>query len=141
MSQLSELFDLVGMLARRRRQLGERCFATLGLNHTEARLLTLLEQENGESTQDALSNKLFIDRSNSGRALKGLESSGYVIRAVDASDKRTRSVQMTTKGRAVVAEIARLRKEMADTFFGKMTNEEAGLILNLLRTSFGESEI
>lgn len=73
MSNRQELFDLIGALGRRRYQVGEQAFSSLGLNHTEARLLTILDRESGEATQDALSSSLFVDRSNAGRALKSLE--------------------------------------------------------------------
>ena len=127
------LFDLVGVLARRRYQAAERYFSTLGLNHTEARLLTLLHKENGATTQDALSNMLFVDRSNAGRALKRLEHEGYVERRKDDTDKRTNLVHMTAKGRTAVAEISKLRTKMVEGFFGDLTEEEAGGIVVLLR--------
>lgn len=132
MSNYSVLFDLIGALARRRYQTAERSFAALGLNHTQARLITLLEQQNGEATQDALSNMLFLDRSNAGRALKGLELGGYVARRKDEADGRTRFVKMTAKGRKAAAEIARLRKEMARSFFGELTEQQAGDIADHL---------
>ena len=133
MKNILVLFDLVGVLARRRYQAAERYFSTLGLNHTEARLLTLLHQEDGAATQDALSNMLFVDRSNAGRALKSLEREGYIERRKDDTDKRTNLVQMTAKGRTAVAEISKLRTEMVRGFFGDLTEEEAGEIVGLLR--------
>lgn len=128
----SLLFDYVGVMARRRYQIGERRFATLGLNHTEARLLSLLSQQGGKASQDALSNMLSVDRSNAGRALQSLERSDYVVRGDDAADRRTKSVQITKKGREAAAEISRLREEMAQSFFGTLTEEQAGEIASLL---------
>jgi len=133
MKNVHVLFDLVGVLARRRYQAAERYFSTLGLNHTEARLLTLLHQENGAATQDALSNMLFVDRSNAGRALKSLERERYIERRKDDTDKRTNLVQMTAKGRTAVAELSKLRTKMIQGFFGDLTEEEAGEIIGLLR--------
>jgi DNA-binding MarR family transcriptional regulator len=126
------LFELIGELARRRRQTAERCFSALGLNHTEARLLTLLRQQGGVTAQDALSNGLSVDRSNAGRALQRLEREGYILRCKDDSDKRANHVQITTKGRKAVAEISRLRKKMAQSFFGDLKEDEAGAIADLL---------
>ncbi|MCA9908666.1 MAG: MarR family transcriptional regulator [Anaerolineae bacterium] len=133
MDNFLTLFDLIGVLARRRYQVGERYFAALGLNHTEARLLRLLSQEGGEATQDALSNLLFVDRSNAGRALKRLEQEGYVARNKDDADKRTNLVQITNKGLEAVKEISELGKEMAHSFFGDLTEDEAGTIVDLMR--------
>jgi MarR family transcriptional regulator, transcriptional regulator for hemolysin len=127
------LFDLIGVLARRRYQAAERAFSTLGLNHTEARLLTLLHQQDGTATQEALSNLIFVDRSNAGRALKSLEQAGYLERRKDEADKRFNLVQLTEKGREVVIEISRLKQTMAQSFFGALTEDEAGEVVNHLR--------
>lgn len=132
MSHFLTLFDLIGVLARRRYQSAERCFSTLGLNHTEARLLTLLRQEGGAAAQDALSNSIFVDRTNTGRALKRLEQEKYVLRRRDDADKRTNSIQITAKGRKAVVEIAKLKKKMAQGFFGDIKEDEAGAIVELL---------
>ena len=133
MNNLNTLFDLIGGLARRRYQTAERYFSTLGLNHTEARLLNLLDRENGAATQDALSNMLFVDRSNAGRALKSLEHEGYIERNQSDTDKRTNLVQITARGREAVAEIAKLKEKMVQNFFGELTEAEAGQIIDLLR--------
>jgi DNA-binding MarR family transcriptional regulator len=127
------LFDLIGELARRRYQAADRFFSVLGLNHTEARLLTLLDREGGEATQEALSSLLFVDRSNAGRALKRLEQEEYVERNKATADKRANTVRMTPKGHAIVGELSRLRIEIAQSFFGELTEEEAGMAAELLR--------
>lgn len=127
------LFDLVGTLARRRFQVAERHFATLGLNHTEARLLNILDQEGGRASQDTLSSAVIIDRSNVARALKHLEQTGYVTREQDDADKRAKLVKITRKGRASVAKIAVLRNDMAAHFFGDLTEQEAAKIVAQLR--------
>lgn len=133
MNNLLTLFDLIGVLARRRYQTAERYFSTLRLNHTEARLLTLLQRENDVITQDALSNLLFVDRSNAGRALKSLEHQGYIERCQNDADKRTNLVQITARGREAVTEILKLKEKMAQDFFGDLTEEEAGEIIELIR--------
>jgi len=132
-SNFSILFDLIGTLSRRRFQAGERAFARLGFNHTEARLLTLLDGHGGKANQDVLSNSLSIDRSNVGRALKNLEQSGMVRRSKEVPDARTNLVQLTSKGRSSVALIAKARTEMAGAFFGEMTEEQAGRVIELLK--------
>lgn len=127
------LFDLIGVLARRRYQAAEQHFSQLGLNHTEARLLTLLHQQKGTATQEALSQLIFVDRSNAGRALKSLEQGGYITRRKDEADKRTNHVQITAKGRKAVREISKLKQKMAQSFFGDLKEGEAGQVLHLLQ--------
>lgn len=129
----SELFELIGVMARRRYQIGERYFASLGLNHTEARMLTLLELAGGRTTQDVLSNMLHVDRSNAGRALKGLEQRGLILRIKDSSNGKTNLVTITESGREIAAEIGVLRHEMAQMFFGELTEDQAEHIVDLLR--------
>jgi MarR family transcriptional regulator, transcriptional regulator for hemolysin len=127
------LFDLIGELARRRYQAADRAFSTLGLNHTEARLLTLLRQDDGTAAQDALSNKLTVDRSNAVRALQRLEQGGYVLRRKHDTDKRANLIQLTPKGRKAVVEISKVRKKMAQSFFGDLTENEAGAVADVLK--------
>jgi len=133
LNNLLSLFDLIGELARRRYQTAERYYSSLRLNHTEARLLTLLDKQNGKANQDALSNMLFVDRSNAGRALKSLEHQGYIERYQSDADKRTNLVEITDKGSVTVAEIVKLKERMVQEFSGDLTEEEAEQVINLLR--------
>lgn len=133
MDSFLELFDLVGVLARRRYQAGERGFSALRLSHTEARLLTLLQQAGGEAAQDVLSNGLSVDRSNAVRALQRLARNGYVIGRRDEADRRANVIQMTPKGSKMVVRIGKLREELAHRFFGDLQESEAGVVVELLR--------
>lgn len=133
MTSFQTLFDLLGELARRRYQAADRSFSTLGLNHTEARLLTLLRQAGGSAAQDTLSNSLFVDRTNAGRALQRLEQGGYILRRKSDTDKRANLVQMTDKGRKTVAQIAKLKEQLAADFFGDLDERDADEIVRLLR--------
>ena len=133
MNNLQTLFDLIGELARRRHQTAERSFASLGLNHTEARLLAMLQKQKGVAAQDALSATLHVDRTNAGRALQSLEQRGYIVRHKDDADKRANFVRITGKGRTTVAEIGKLRKQMAQSFFGDLQEDEAGRVIALLQ--------
>lgn len=136
MNNLLTLFDLIGELARRRHQMGEQYFGGVGLNHTEARLLAVLVQQDGVAAQDVLSNGLSVDRSNAGRALQRLEQDGYILRRKDDADKRANLVRITPKGRKAVVEISKLRKKMAQSFFGDLTEDEAGTMVDLLKRAF-----
>jgi DNA-binding MarR family transcriptional regulator len=126
------LFEMIGVLARRRYQTAERELAAIGFNHTEARLLSLLSEAGGESAQDALSNQLHIDRSNAGRALKRLEQEGHITRERDHADRRAFLVRLTASGRRAVRDIGKVRNAIVADFFGDMTEEEAGRAARLL---------
>jgi DNA-binding MarR family transcriptional regulator len=134
MNSFLTLFDQIGELARRRHQSAERSYAALGLNHTEARLLMILShEEGGAAAQDTLSNRLSVDRSNAVRALQRLEHDGYVLRRKDDADKRANFVQLTPKGRQAFTEIAKVRKKIAQSFFGDLQADEAATIVALLQ--------
>ena len=134
------LFDLIGMLARRRHRSVEKHFFALGLNHTEARLLMLLEREDGLAVQDDLSRMLFVVRSNAGRGLKRLEQAGYIKRSENESNKKTKLVEITEKGRQAAAEISMIRKKMAQSFFGDLKEEDAGAIVELLQNALADGD-
>jgi DNA-binding MarR family transcriptional regulator len=85
------------------------------------------------ATQEVLSDLVFVDRSNAGRALKSLERDGYIKRRKDDADKRANLVQLTATGRKAVTEIAKLKKTMAQSFFGDLKESEAGEIIDLLK--------
>jgi MarR family transcriptional regulator for hemolysin len=134
------LFDLIGKLARRRHQLGEAAFRPLGLAHTEARLLTILRESGGSASQESLSRRVTIDRSNVGRSLQGLEANGFVERSPSDTDKRAKLVVLSAKGAEAAKEIERIRKEMATTFFGRLTEEEAERVLKILEAAMEQPE-
>ena len=140
MQSFPELFEIIGVLARRRYQCAERQFAKLGLNHSEARILTLLDQEKGTATQDMLSSLLFVDRSNTGRALKNLEHSGYIVRKKDETDKRTNLVHITASGRDMITEIRLLKQEIINDFFGNLSETEAGHAVKLMKKAMTANE-
>jgi DNA-binding MarR family transcriptional regulator len=93
----------------------------------------MLAGEGGAATQDALSRRLSVDRSNAGRAFKRLEQAGYVARRKDDADNRTNLVDITPKGREAAAEVSRLRGEMARSFFGDLTEADAATVVVVLR--------
>jgi DNA-binding MarR family transcriptional regulator len=140
MDNYQKLFDLIGTLARRRYKAAEQNFSAIGLNHTEARLLTVLDQENGAATQDALSNRLFVDRSNAGRGLKNLEQKGLIKRSENAGNKKTKLVAITAKGRQAVVEISKLRVKMARRFFGDLKQDDVGMIAELLQNALADEQ-
>ena len=118
--------------------MAERALIVLGLNHSEARLISVLAPQ-GSMTQDALSATLTIDRSNAGRSLKKLESSGYIIRQKDELDKRTKIVAITDAGRKVAVKVDAERDKLVSELFQDLAEEDAEVIVHLLRRAFPEN--
>ncbi len=131
-SSHSELFDLIGELAQRRFRMAERSLVVLGLNHSEARLVSVLAEE-GTMTQDALSASLTVDRSNAGRSLKKLEGRGYIVRHKDEIDKRTNLVAITDEGRGVAEHVGDIRDNLVEMLLGNLTAEDTREVVHRLR--------
>ncbi|WP_156823362.1 MarR family winged helix-turn-helix transcriptional regulator [Woodsholea maritima] len=140
MSQTEALFDAIIVLARQRYHLAEKAFGTIGLNHSEARVLKRLSERGGEATQDTLSADLVIDRSNTGRALKRLESAGLITRRKDEGDKRTNWVALTAQGEDKLAAIAGVRQDMIKQVFKDLSEDDAATIMTLLGPSLQANE-
>ena len=133
------LFDLIGIFAHRRYYVVEAELAALGLNHTEARILAILDQE-GDLAQDSLSAFLPVDRSNAGRALKRLEEDSLVNRRKIDRDKRTFLVGITDAGRRAAADIQSVRKAAAKKLFAGMKAKDAKAAAELLKTALTAEE-
>lgn len=68
------------------------------------RILLALYDQNGESSQKRLVERLRVDPGALTRQLKPLESLGWIARRADERDNRVTNVTLTPAGRAVVEE-------------------------------------
>ena len=118
MSSHEALFDVIGELARKRHRTAEERFAEVGLTHSEARILTVLDQLGGVASQDQVAERIHLDRTNTGRALVKLEATGHVAKVRDEKDRRANNLALTPPGRNLVADLNRLRREIAASFLG-----------------------
>ncbi len=137
MSQTSKLFDLIGELARKRFRLAERELMVLSLNHTEARLLSLLREQDG-CAQEVLTAAVVVDRSNVGRSLKKLEKQGYIVRQRDADDRRAYVVSLTDTGRALGEQVSKVRDRIVDTFCQNINERDARSAVEVLSKVLGK---
>lgn len=126
------LLELITEVGRQRYRLAEKGFLPLGLTHTEARLLILLVKAEGEASQEALSAALVIDRSNVGRALKSLESKGYIARTASKTDKRAKVLKITDEGSAQALKIREIGHQIEQTLLSGLSETEISLALTIL---------
>jgi DNA-binding MarR family transcriptional regulator len=109
--ELGELSELVGYsLKRAQLKIFEdflRCVAPLQLTPAQFSVLLLLEKNPGRN-QTEIAATLGILRPNFVAMLDGLESRDLCIRMRSASDRRSHVLQLTEKGRAVLARAKRL---------------------------------
>jgi DNA-binding MarR family transcriptional regulator len=109
--QLGELSELVGYsLKRAQLKIFEdflRCVAPLQLTPAQFSVLLLLEKNPGRN-QTEIAATLGILRPNFVAMLDGLESRDLCTRMRSASDRRSHVLQLTERGRAVLARAKRL---------------------------------
>lgn len=88
--------------------------------------------KDGQS-QQALSDRLLVDKAATVRAIKKLEAAGYVERRPDEQDKRSFRIFLTKKGKAVRPELEAIVKEVQEILLEGMSPEEKVLIKRLMQ--------
>ena len=94
-------------------------------------LTQLLFNEDG-ITQEELSEKLFIDKANTARAVKKLEEEGYLERKEDPIDKRKKRLYVTKKARDFEDEFHQIFRDFNSILAKDFTEEEKEIARELL---------
>ncbi len=94
--------------------------------------LTELLFNNDGLTQESLTQILHMDKANTARALKALESEGYVERTEDLNDLRKKRVYVTKKSRMFEAEFHMVFKDLNKVLVKDFTDDEKEIFLDLL---------
>ncbi len=123
--------QLVITTRRYRRQL-DAIFARRGLTDATSLPLRYLAARQHPLRQKDLADKLDIEGPTLVRALDVLVEKGFVRRSEDPDDRRARLVSATKKGRAFLAEIALPLRELRDTLFDGVGDEEIRGTVRLL---------
>jgi DNA-binding MarR family transcriptional regulator len=82
--------------------------------------------------QEAISDYLRMDKGTTAKAIKKLESEGYVRRSVSAGDKRSNEIYLTDKGRQLEPEIRSVYMEWRGILTEGFSAEEKELAHSLL---------
>ena len=83
-------------------------------------------------TQDQLSKRIFINKSNVARQLAVLEEDGFVERKPSPEDKRAMQVFPTQKALDIMPEISRIFREWESLVAQDLTEEERALAVKML---------
>ena len=94
--------------------------------------LVVLLKNDGVS-QEELSSRLDIDKATTARAVKRLEEEEYVVRRVDAHDRRVYRVYVTQKALDIRPVIHNVLSKWADILASGLTQKEIDLALKLLK--------
>jgi DNA-binding MarR family transcriptional regulator len=101
--------------ARRLTQLYDTKLAPCGIKSTQFMILSTIDQK-GELTVNDLARIMVLDRTTTGKNLKPMERSGYLKSAVSKSDRRSRSITLTAKGKSVLIRAHPLWKSANEDF-------------------------
>ena len=105
--------------------------APLGLKACHASYLATICRSPG-ITQDQLSRRIFINKSNVARQLVVLEEDGFVERKPFPGDKRAMQVYPTQKALDILPEIGRIFREWEALVAQDLTEEERALAVKML---------
>jgi DNA-binding MarR family transcriptional regulator len=123
---------LLSYLARRMRLRAESALAPLGLRQRHLVALTVL-REGGQSTQQALSTTLQIDRTNLVGLLNELEADKLIERRRSSEDRRRHVVEITTAGANVLAKVEAALAAVEDEVLSGLDNEQRETLYSLLQ--------
>jgi DNA-binding MarR family transcriptional regulator len=128
-----QLGYLLGRAHLVHRAIAERELASLGLSGKGFGALILLVQE-GPLSQQRLGQRQGVDRTTMVAVVDELESSGYVERRRDPSDRRAYSLHATAKGRRVLKRAAEATERAEDEFLASLPAPDRRRLKRLLRT-------
>jgi DNA-binding MarR family transcriptional regulator len=97
--------------------------------------LMVLYNQDGLS-QKEMSKILHVDKATTGRDIKKLVESGYVIRKRDPMDRRTYKIFLTSKGRKIKPRIKKVLTKWTSVLSSDFTDKEYELILELMKRMY-----
>lgn len=128
-----DLFLPLRSIWKKMRKILDAELIQFGFSHAEMRILmTLYLYYEDGCSQDDLTAKLEVDRSNVGRALKKLEQLNYVKRSKEVNDRRVNAVFLTEQGKSIREQLLAIRSTVRKTFMVGMNPHELGTLKNLL---------
>jgi DNA-binding MarR family transcriptional regulator len=107
------------------------CMKPFGLNGRTPVYLIYLEKHPG-SSQDAMATYFVLDKCTVARSAKRLEDLGYITRRVNPDDRRQYGLDLTEKGRELVAVIRQCQNRWGERFTNVLTEQEQETVIALL---------
>ena len=114
-------------------------FKDIGICSSHAPFFFFLSKNPG-ATQEEISKRLVINKSNVTRSIQFLEEKGYVYKEIDATDKRINHIYLSDDGVKLVP-IIRERIYVFNEAVGEVLNEEEIAVLNTLLEKVTKSAV
>ncbi|WP_369370682.1 MarR family winged helix-turn-helix transcriptional regulator [Promicromonospora sp. Populi] len=125
------LISALQSLSRAQREAAARVAHVLGWPRSGIAVVHLLTKCGPVSLTDIASH-LRVDISVASRQVSTLVDGGYVVRTVDAEDRRVRTVELSDAGRALAAEVREQYADLIDRAFAAWSPEELAAATQLL---------
>lgn len=123
---------LVAQLYRKNTKLVLENLEKLGIGSGQYFFMAELYRQDG-ITQEELTEKVFVDKATTARAIKKLEELGYVKREVSKIDRRAYNVYLTQKANEIKEDFFEALKSNEKRIVEKITNEEVDVLRNILK--------
>jgi DNA-binding MarR family transcriptional regulator len=113
-------------------EIGVRALKTHGLTLKHYGCLTLLAEE-GPVSQQALGERMRVDRTTIVTVVDDLERQGFVVRRRDPRDRRAYALEVTAEGREWLSKASRDVADAEDEIFAPLDPDERAELSRLLR--------
>lgn len=117
--------------ARTGQALAGRRLEPMGLSVRLCGVLNLLAE--GPISQQAIGERLGIDRTTVVEIIDELESQGVVVRKRNPADRRSYALNLTPNGKVVQKRAARVFDGAAEEFFAALSKREGDSLVEMLR--------
>ncbi len=106
-------------------------FKDLNINSCDNAFFLCLNR-NPDISQDEISNRVIINKSNTARILSRLEEDGFIERKQSENDKRKMKVNLTENGKILIPKIENINNEFEKYLTETLTKEEYELFDKVL---------
>ncbi|MBR6366531.1 MAG: MarR family transcriptional regulator [Lachnospiraceae bacterium] len=110
----------------------------MGRGMSRERLLTIISEYPDGIRQKDLAEAAGINASSASEVVSRLEDDGYLVRVIDATDKRATLLKLTEMGAARAEEIRSERESFLDDIFSRLTEDEKQTLSDLLDKLIGK---
>lgn len=135
---MKDLTLTIYMISRTTHNYYARELKKLGISMGQFPFIVKISENDGIS-QERLSEKLSIAKSNTTLIIKQLLDAGLIAREVDSRDRRNFKLHITEKGAALVPEIRKIIDACHRKITSKLSAEEKTLLLQMLEKVYIES--
>lgn len=129
---MAEILREIGMIARALDSIANIEFKEYDL--TRGQYLYLIRIcENPGIIQEKLAEMIKVDRTTASRAIKKLESNGFIAKKSDSANRKIKHIFPTEKGNAVFPNISRENEHSERVALQGLSEDESALLIGLLQ--------